>query len=39
MLVVYMDDIRYNNIGQYTAYTLGWTDYAPNVCYDDRWWN
>ncbi len=39
MLVIYMDDIRYNSISHYTAYTLGWTDSVPNICYDDRWWN
>ena len=38
MLATYLD-IRYNSVGDYTAYSLGWTDYAPNVCYDDRWWN
>lgn len=39
MLTIYMDDIRYNSIGQYTAYTVGWTNQTPSVCYDDRWWN
>ncbi len=31
-------DIRYNNVGQYTAYSVGWTDYTPSVCYDNNWW-
>lgn len=38
MLTIYMDDIRYNSISHYTAYTVGWTDSVPNVCYDDNWW-
>lgn len=30
--------IRENTLGDCTAYSVGWTDEAPAVCYDDRWW-
>ncbi len=30
--------IQDNTIGDCTAYSVGWTDKAPAVCYDDRWW-
>ncbi len=43
---VYPDDIMYtvngfinrNKIGDFTAYTVGWTDVIPPVCYDENWW-
>lgn len=38
MLTIYMDDIRYNSISHYTAYTVGWTGSVPDVCYNDNWW-
>lgn len=37
MLNLYCD-ISYNTVGAYTAYTVGWTDVTPNVCYNDGWW-
>ena len=32
-------NINYNYVDHFTAYTVGWTDSTPNVCYDDNWWN
>ena len=32
------DDIEDGSIGDYTAFSVGWTDVAPDVCYDSRWW-
>ena len=32
------DVIRHNSIGDYTAFSVGWTDVVPEVCYDHRWW-
>lgn len=33
------DDIEDNLIGDCTAFSIGWTDIVPQVCYDDKWWN
>lgn len=38
MLNIYYD-ISYNTVGAYTAYTVGWTDTTPAVCYNDGWWD
>lgn len=27
-----------NEIGDFTAYTLGWTDTVPQICYNEYWW-
>ncbi|MBE6638085.1 MAG: hypothetical protein E7616_01315 [Ruminococcaceae bacterium] len=32
------DNIQDNTIGDYTAFTVGWTHKAPDVCYDKAWW-
>ncbi len=32
-------EIYYNNVGQFTAYCVGWTDETPYVCYEDGWWD
>ncbi|MGI6279936.1 MAG: hypothetical protein ACOYJS_05185, partial [Acutalibacteraceae bacterium] len=29
--------LRENQIGEYTAYSIGWTDNTPDVCYMDNW--
>ena len=33
-----VERIQDNSIGDCTAYSVGWTDEVPDVCYDDRWW-
>ncbi len=32
------DDITLNTIGDCTAYSIGWTNTVPEVCYNDQWW-
>ena len=32
------DDIQSNALGDCTAYSVGWTDKAPSVCYNSKWW-
>ena len=32
------DKIEDNVIGDCTAFSVGWTDTIPKVCYDDKWW-
>ncbi len=32
------DNIQDNSIGDHTAFSVGWTDVVPDVCYDYRWW-
>lgn len=27
-----------NEIGDFTAYTVGWTDTIPQICYNEYWW-
>lgn len=27
-----------NEIGDFTAYTIGWTDTIPQICYNEYWW-
>ncbi len=27
-----------NEIGEFTAYTVGWTDTIPQICYNEHWW-
>ena len=27
-----------NEIGEFTAYTIGWTDTIPQICYNEYWW-
>lgn len=31
-------DLQYFTLDEYTAYTLGWTDEIPEVCYMEDWW-
>lgn len=31
-------DAYENEIGDFTAYTLGWTDTIPQICYNEYWW-
>ncbi len=31
-------DINKNTLGDCTAYSIGWTDKTPQVCYDEQWW-
>lgn len=31
-------EVYENEIGAFTAYTVGWTDTVPSVCYDENWW-
>ena len=31
-------DLQYFTIEDFTAYTLGWTDEIPEVCYMEGWW-
>lgn len=38
MLTVYYD-ISYNTIGNFTAYTVGWTDVYPEECRSTGWWS
>jgi hypothetical protein len=33
-----MSDLEYFTLGEYTAYTLGWTDKVPQVCSMEGWW-
>ncbi len=30
--------INRNNVGDFTAYCVGWTDTVPAVCEDENWW-
>ena len=32
------DDITDNRIGECTAFSIGWTNTAPDVCHDPQWW-
>ncbi|MBE6531544.1 MAG: hypothetical protein E7679_05615 [Ruminococcaceae bacterium] len=32
------DNIENNSIGDCTAFSVGWTDVVPEVCYNHRWW-
>ncbi len=32
-------DIEDNLIGDCTAFSIGWTDTVPEVCYNDKWWS
>jgi hypothetical protein len=32
------DNIQNNTIGDYTAFSVGWTDVVPDICNDYRWW-
>lgn len=38
MLTVYVD-ITYNEVGDFTAYTVGWMNYLTDEYKDSRWWN
>ncbi len=31
-------EIYQNEIGDFTAYTVGWTDSIPQICYNEYWW-
>lgn len=31
-------DLQYFTLEDYTAFTLGWTDAVPEVCYNSAWW-
>lgn len=33
-----MPDLDHFTLGEYTAYTLGWTDSVPEVCQTEGWW-
>ena len=30
--------INRNEITEFTAYCIGWTDIVPDICYDPNWW-
>jgi hypothetical protein len=32
------DDVSKNDIGDLTAYSIGWTDVAPEICSNPKWW-
>ena len=32
------DDISRNTLGDLTAFSIGWTDEIPQVCYNGDWW-
>lgn len=32
------DDINDNLIGDYTAFSVGWTTMVPDVCFENKWW-
>ena len=32
------DNIQDNSLGDCTAFSVGWTDVVPDVCYDYKWW-
>lgn len=32
------DNIEENVIGDCTAYSIGWTNSVPDVCYESQWW-
>ena len=32
------DNIQDNSIGDCTAFSVGWTDVVPEVCYNYKWW-
>ncbi len=38
--IMYMKttDIKRMNVGEFTAYALGWTDKAPQVCQNEQWY-
>ena len=31
-------EIYENEIGDFTAYTVGWTNTIPRICYNEYWW-
>lgn len=33
-----MPALDYFEVGDFTAYTLGWTDRVPEICADPEWW-
>ena len=33
-----MSDLAYFTLDSYTAYCVGWTDTAPEVCSNPAWW-
>ena len=39
-IMYYVDGfVNRNKIGDFTAYTIGWTDDVPDICNDENWWN
>ena len=32
------EDAYENEIGDFTAYTVGWTETVPEICYNENWW-
>ena len=32
------DDVSKNDIGDLTAYSIGWTDVVPEICSNPKWW-
>lgn len=34
-----MPDLEYFDLGDFTAYTVGWTDEVPEVCMNEKWWS
>lgn len=34
-----MPDLEYFDLGDFTAYTVGWTDEVPKVCMNEKWWS
>lgn len=38
MLAVYYD-ISYSTLGDFTAFSVGWTDVLPSVCRNQNWWS
>ena len=34
-----MPDLEYFDLGDFTAYTVGWTDEVPAVCGNENWWS
>lgn len=38
-IMLWMPEEAYENeIGAFTAYSVGWTNTTPKVCYNDAWW-
>lgn len=33
-----MSDLQYFELGEFTAYTIGWLDQAPDICNHPDWW-